>query len=117
MRISTVSDIVAALSLGTPAMVQAQGEQPKSPPQAQSDQSAEIRAIQVVNINELKPEVRSKVEDAAANANEDDLRKLRSAIDATPEAVSALKDKGLNSSQVVAINLSNGVLTLFAKTA
>jgi hypothetical protein len=31
--------------------------------------------------------------------------------------VSALKDKGLNSSQVVDINISNGVLTLFAKTA
>jgi Spy/CpxP family protein refolding chaperone len=117
MRISTASVIVAALSLGTPAWVQAQGAQPKAPPQAQSDQSTVIRSIQVVDIKDLKPEVRSKVEDVVAKTSEDDLRQLRQSIDATPEAVSALKAKGLSSSQVVAINLENGVLTLFAKTA
>jgi hypothetical protein len=117
MRISTASVIVAVLSLGTPALAQAQGTQPKAPPQAQSDQSHVIRSIQVVNIKDLKPELKSKVEDVAAKSSEDDLRKLRESIDATPEAVSALKDKGLNSSQVVAINITNGVLTLFAKTA
>jgi hypothetical protein len=117
MRISTVSVIIAALSLGMPAWVQAQGAQPKAPPQAQSDQSTVIRSIQVVDIKDLKPEVRLKVEAVVAKASEDDLRKLRDSIDATPEAVSALKAKGLSSSQVVAINLENGVLTLFAKTA
>ena len=117
MRISTVSVIIAALSLGTPAWVQAQGAQPKAPPQGQSDQSTVIRSIQVVDIKDLKPEVRLKVEAVVAKASADDLRKLRDSIDATPEAVSALKAKGLSSSQVVAINLENGVLTLFAKTA
>ena len=33
------------------------------------------------------------------------------------EAASALKAKGLSSAQVVAINIADGVLTLFAKTA
>jgi hypothetical protein len=61
--------------------------------------------------------VRSKVEDVVAKASDDDLQKLRHSIDASPEAVSALKAKGLSSAQVVAINLTNGVLTLFAKTA
>ena len=117
MRITTASVIIAALSLGTPAWVHAQGAQPKAPPQAQSDQSTVIRSIQVVDIKDLKPEVRLKVEAVVAKASEDDLRKLRDSIDATPEAVSALKAKGLSSSQVVAINLENGVLTLFAKTA
>ena len=117
MRISTASVIVAALALGTPAWVQAQGAQPKAPPQAQSDQSTVIRSIEVVNIKDLKPAVRSKVEDIAAKTSEDDLQKLRDSIDATPEAVSALKAKGLSSSQVVAINFANGVLTLFARTA
>ena len=120
MRISTVSVIIAALFLGTPAWVQAQGAQPaqpKAPPPAQSDQSTVIRSIQVVDIKDLKPEVRSKVEAVVAKASEDDLRKLRGSIDATPQAVSALKAKGLSSSQVVAINFENGVLTLFAKTA
>jgi hypothetical protein len=45
------------------------------------------------------------------------LQSLRKSIDATPEAASALKAKGLNSSHVVAINIADGVLTMFAKTA
>ena len=117
MRISKASVIVAALSLGTPAWVQAQGAQPKALPQAESDQSTVIRSIQVVDVKDLKPEVRSKVEDAVATISEDDLQKLRDSIDTTPEAVSALKAKGLSSSQVVAITVANGVLTIFARTA
>ena len=120
MRISTASVIVAALSLGTPA-VQAQGAQP--PPQAQADETDEsdesdvVRSIQIVNIKDLEPEVRSQVEAVVATTTEDDLRKLRDAIDATPEVVSALKANGLTSSHVVAIHLANGVLTIFTKTA
>ena len=117
MRIATGSLIIAALSLGTPALAQAQGAQPKAPTQTPSDQTTVIRSIQVVNIKDLKPEVRSKVESLAAQTSEDDLRSLRSSIDATPEAAAALKAKGLNSSHVVAINIADGVLTLFAKTA
>jgi hypothetical protein len=113
MRISTASVIMAALCLGTPALVQAQGAQPKAQAQAPSEQapsdkSTIIRSIQVVNINDLKPEVRSKVENVAAQTSEDDLRSLRSSIDATPETAAALKANGLNSSQVVAINIDNG---------
>jgi hypothetical protein len=108
---------MAALCLGTPALVQAQGAQPKAEAQAPSDQSTVIRSIQVVNINDLKPEVRSKAENLAAQTSEDDLRSLRSSIDATPETAAALKANGLNSSQVVAINIDDGVLTMFAKTA
>jgi hypothetical protein len=119
MRISTASVIIAiaALSLGAPAFAQAQGAQPKAHAQTPSDQSTVIRSIQVVNIKDLKPEVRSKVENLAAQTSEDDLRSLRSSIDATPAAASALKAKGLSSAQVVAINVADGVLTLFAKTA
>jgi hypothetical protein len=116
-RVSTASVIIAALSLGAPAFAQAQGAQPKAQAQTPSDQSTVIRSIQVVNIKDLKPEVRSKVENLAAQTSEDDLRSLRSSIDATPEATSALKAKGLSSSQVVAVNIADGVLTLFAKTA
>jgi serine protease inhibitor ecotin len=117
MRISTASVIIAALSLGAPAFAQTQGTPPKAQAQTPSDQSTVIRSIQVVNIKDLKPEVRSKVENLAAQTSEDDLRSLRSSIDATPAAASALKAKGLSSAQVVAINVADGVLTLFAKTA
>ena len=122
MRIFTASviiiAIIAAVSLGTPAFVRAQGaaSQPEAQtPPAQS--STVIRSIQVVDIKDLKPVVRSKVDDIVAHSSEDDMQSLRKSIDATPEAASALKAKGLSSSQIVAINIVDGVLTLFARTA
>jgi hypothetical protein len=119
MRILTASVIIiAAVSLGTPAFVQAQGapSQPEAQtPPAQS--STVIRSIQVVDIKDLKPAVRSKVDDIVAHTSDEDIQSLRKSIDATPEAASVLKAKGLSSSQVVAINIADGVLTIFAKTA
>ena len=118
MRIFTASVIFAALSLGTPAFVQAQGvpSQPEAQtPPAQS--STVIRSIQVVDVKDLKPAVRSKVDDIVKHTSEKDMQSLRASIDATPEAASALRAKGLSSSHVVAINIADGVLTLFAKTA
>jgi hypothetical protein len=118
MRIFTASGIIMAVSLGTPAFVQAQGapsqSEAKTPP-AQS--STVIRSIQVVDLKELQPAVRSKVDDVVAQTSEEDLQSLRKSIDATPEAASALKAKGLSSLQVVAINIADGVLTLITKTA
>src|ERR1700722_8063313 len=119
MRIFTASIIVAAVvSLGTPAFVLAQGapSQPEAQtPPAQS--SPAIRSILVVDVKDLKPAMRSKVDDVVAQTSKEDMQALQQSIDATPAAVSALKAKGLNSSQVVAINIADGVLTMFAKTA
>jgi hypothetical protein len=58
--------------------------------------------------------------DATSNDREDvqlSKKPFRKSIDATPEATSALKAKGLSSSQVVSITVADGVLTMFAKTA
>ena len=118
MRIVTASVILAALSLGTPAFAQAQGASPQpraEEPDAQS--GSVIRSIQVVDIKQLQPAVRAKVDEVVAKTSEDELQSLRKSIDATPEAASALKAKGLSSSQIVAINIADGVLTMFAKTA
>ena len=118
MRISTASIIIAALSLGTPAFVQAQGAPSQSEAQTPSARSSPvIKSIQVVDVKDLKPEVRSKVDEIVAQASEEDIQSLRKSVDATPEAASALKAKGLSSSQVVAVSIADGVLTLFAKTA
>jgi hypothetical protein len=118
MRIFSASVIIAALSLGTPAFVQAQGASSQPEAQTPPDQSSTvIRSIQVVDIKDLKPALRSKVDEVVARTSEEDMQSLRKSIDATPEAASALKAKGLSSSQVVAINIADGVLTLFAKTA
>jgi Spy/CpxP family protein refolding chaperone len=116
MRIVTTSVIIAALSLGTPAFVQAQGAPSQSDAQAPQS-STVIRSIQVVDVKDLQPAVRAKVDELVARTREEDIQSLRKSIDATPEAAAALKAKGLSSSQVVAINIADGVLTMFAKTA
>jgi hypothetical protein len=123
MRIVTASAIIVALSLGTPAFVQAQGAPPQSqgaPSQSEAQppqSSTVIRSIQVVDVKDLQPAVRSKVDELVANTRDEDIQSLRKSIDATPEAAAVLKAKGLSSSQVVAINIADGVLTMFAKTA
>jgi len=122
MRIVTASALLAALLLGTPALVQAQGAspQPKAENKAEepsSQSGATIRSIQVVDVKELKPDLRAKVDEVVAQTSEQELQSLRKSIDATPEAASALKAKGFSSSQIVAINITDGVLTMFAKTA
>src|SRR6266403_6111867 len=117
MRLFTASVIIAAVSLGTPAFVQAQGAPSQSEAQKPPAQSSTvIESIQVVDVKDLKPEVRSKIDDVVAHTSED-MQSLRKSIDETPEVASALKAKGLSSSQVVAFNIADGVLTLFAKTA
>ena len=118
MRLLTASVIVAAVSLGTPAFVLGQGAGSQSEAQKPPAQSSTvIESIQVVDVKDLKPEVRSKVDEIVAQTSEEDFQSLRKSLDATPEAASALKAKGLSSSQVVAINLTEGVLTLITKTA
>ena len=118
MRIITASVIIAAASLGTPAFVQAQGAPSQSEAQKPPAQSSTvIRSIQVVDVKDLKPAVRSKVDDLVKHTSEKEMQSLRELIDSSPEAASALKAKGLSSAQVVAINIADGVLTLFAKTA
>jgi hypothetical protein len=70
-----------------------------------------------VDVKELQPAVRAKVDELVAHTTDQDIQSLRQSIDATPQAASVLKEKGLSSSQVVAINIADGVLTMFTKTA
>jgi len=125
MRNFTASVMIATLSLGMPAFVQAQGatqqpqaqESPASPASPAQPQQPVIRAVQVVDIKQLQPEVRAKVDEIVAQTSEEELRSLRKSIDEIPETVSALKEKGLNSSHIIAVNIADGVLTMIAKTA
>jgi hypothetical protein len=118
MRIFTASVIIAAVSLGTQAFVQAQGAPSQSEAQKSPAQSSTvIRSIQVVDVKDLKPDARSKVDDLVKHTSKKEMQSLRELIDSSPEAASALKAKGLSSSHVVAINIADGVLTLFAKKA
>src|SRR5258706_14545340 len=97
MRIFTASVIIAAVSLGTPAFVQAQGAPSQSEAQKPPAQSSTIiRSIQVVDVKDLQPAVRSKVDHVVAHTTEERMQSIRRSIDATPEAASALKAKGLS---------------------
>ena len=118
MRICTAPAIIATVCLlGMPAFVQAQGAPPQSETTPPAESSTVIHSIEVVDIKDLKPALRSKIEDVVARTSEKDMQSLRKSIDETPAAAAALKAKGLSSSQVVAINVAEGVLTMFAKTA
>jgi hypothetical protein len=118
MRIFIASAAVATVCLaGTPAFVLAQATPSQSETTPPAESRTAIQSIQIVDVKDLKPEMRSKVEDVVAHTSDEDMQELRKSIDAIPEAASALKAKGLSSSQVVAINVAGGVLTMFAKVA
>jgi hypothetical protein len=72
MCIVTASVIIAALSLGTPAFVQAQGASPQPRAQeAPAQSSTVIQSIQVVDIKQLQPAVRAKVDEVVAQTSEE----------------------------------------------
>ncbi|WP_245318445.1 hypothetical protein [Bradyrhizobium sp. DOA1] len=94
MRSFTASVIVAALSLGTPTLVQAQGASSQSGTEQPSTQSSTvIRSIQVVDVKELQPAVRAKVDELVAQTTEKDIQSLRQSIDATPQAARCSKPR------------------------
>lgn len=113
MRTSTFFSTVLALLLAGSPLAAAPAP---SQSQTKSEEGVAIRSIQVVDVQELKADLRSKVDAIVASTKQEDMDSLRKTVDATPEALSALKAKGRNSAQVVAINIDKeGVLTLFTK--
>ena len=122
MRILTLSTAVVLLLAGSPfAMAQtspAPSQSQTSQSQTESQEGLAIRSIQVVDVEELNADVRSKVDALVASSKQEDIKSLHDSIDAIPQAVSALKAKGRVTAQVVAINVDkDGVLTMFTKKA
>ena len=116
MRSMTALALAAALSFGTPALVMAQGTgaakdsgSPKS--------TVQINKIQVIDVKQLPEAVKAQVDDVVSKTSDEDMKGLRASIDASPAADNALKEKGVTSAQVVAVNIADGVLTMFTKTA
>jgi biopolymer transport protein ExbD len=124
MRTLAMPIIVASLIAGAPVMAQAapgsgpEKQTQQTQPQQPQQQNVTIRSIQVVDVEDLQSDMRSKVDALLATTKQEELQSLRASIDATPQAVSALKAKGRSSAQVVAINVDeNGILTMFTKKA
>src|SRR5258708_9749956 len=118
MRIFTASVIIAALSLGTPAFVQAQGAPSQSEAQTPPAQSGStvIRSIQVVDIKQLQPEVRTKVDDIVAQTSEEDMQSLRKSIDAAPAVASLLNAYALTLCSFVPSTYTYSSLTVSLNT-
>jgi hypothetical protein len=117
MRTFTLSTVVVLLLAGSP-LAAAQTSPAPSQAQLDSEEAPAIRSIQVIDVEELKGDVRTKVDDIVAHTKQEGIKSLRTSIEATPEALSALKAKGCNSAQVVAINIDKeGILTMFTKKA
>lgn len=117
MRTLATSAIVVFLIIGAPTLAQTQATPAPSNTETQSQESAvTIRSIQVIDVEDLESDLRAKIDSLVENAKQEDLKSLRDSIDATPQAVSALKAKGRVSAQVVAINIDDsGILTMFTK--
>ncbi len=119
MRKTLILAAGAILMLATAASAQQQAEPPASPaPAAPNAPSAAptIQSINVVDIEDLPKETQAQVNDVVAKRSDEDIKKLRSSIDATPEVKSALEAKGLTSAQVIAASMGNdGALTLITK--
>jgi hypothetical protein len=116
MRTPTFFSTVLALLLAGSPLAAAQTSTAPSQAQLDSEEAPAIRSIQVIDVDELKADLRSKVDAIVASTKREDIDSLRKTVDATPEALSALKAKGRSSAQVVAINIDKeGVLTLFTR--
>jgi Spy/CpxP family protein refolding chaperone len=122
----TSATLVAALALAAPAFAQAPANSApaagssaeKAPAQQPTGKSSNmISKIQVIDVKQLPDAVKSQVEEIVAKSSDEDMQALRKSIDGSPAATGALKEKGLTSALVVAINIADGVLTMFAKVA
>lgn len=116
MRTMTALALAASLSLGTPVLVMAQGAGAATQSAAPKS-TVQINKIQVIDVKTLPDAVKTQVDDVVSKTSEDDMKGLRASIDASPAAANALKEKGVSSAQVVAVNIADGVLTMFTKAA
>lgn len=116
MRIFASAALVAVLSLGTPAVVAAQDASARTA-NALARPGAKFKDVQVIDVRQLPDIVKPHVEEMVSQTTPDELQALRKSIDGTPAAVSALKGKSLTSPQVVAADISDGLLTIFVKAA
>jgi len=97
---------VAGLLVAMPALAQALDD-------TQAPRSFDAGKVDVVDLEDLPPEIRLQVNAALDDSDAQELAALRATIDATPAATTALKAKGDTSSDVVAVNIGgDGQLTL-----
>ena len=107
--------MTGAFGLGT-FTASAQDAPTPQPPAAAGEATPQIQRVHVVDVSELPQDTQKQVEQVVAKAGEENLRQLRSSVEATPAAKAALEEKGASSAQVVATSMgTDGTLTLITK--
>lgn len=127
MRMLTIIAALSGLALVEPIHAQTTDQQlpqiappaPETlPDQTVPDQGfSEFTDVAIVAVEDLPPEIKAQAEAVITQTSADDLLRLQSSIDASPQATSALRASGLSSLQVVAANIDgDGILTLIIQT-
>ncbi|RWC39151.1 MAG: hypothetical protein EOS56_27105 [Mesorhizobium sp.] len=100
-----------------PQVTPPQGEaQPETLPD-QGSSGSNFTGIAIVAVEDLPAEIKAQADAVINQTSAEDLLRLQNSIDASPQATSALRASGLNSSQVVAANIDgDGTLTLIIQT-
>jgi hypothetical protein len=110
MRVLAIMAACAALTLGYPDNARSGGI--RNPSMATVSFSA-INAVAVVNLDGLPNAAQEQVYAASSQISDEQLRALRRSLGALPMASAALKEKGLNASNVLAAVIDgNGALLL-----
>ncbi|MGB3389300.1 MAG: hypothetical protein WBA88_15080 [Pseudaminobacter sp.] len=120
MRKMIIPMAAAAIMFAAAASAQ---EQPAQPPASAAPTAPEapsaapsIQSVTVVDITELPENTQTQIDQVVAQGGEAELQKLRSSVDSSPQAKSALEAKGLTSEHVIAASMSqDGALTLITK--
>ena len=90
---------------------------PGQDPPGQSSFGQSFTDVAIIAVEDLPAEIKAQAEAVITQTSAEDLLRLQNSIDASPQAMLALRANGLNSSQVVAANIDgDGMLTLIIQT-
>jgi hypothetical protein len=123
MRMITLLAAGSVLAFAAGANAQAPSETPGQPrppttaPQAPATPPS-IRSVDVVDITELPQDTQTQVTQIVAERGEEQLKRLRTAIETNQMLTAALQAKGLSSTHVLMAQMNeDGALTLVTKRA
>nr|WP_156639717.1 hypothetical protein [Bosea sp. PAMC 26642] len=121
MRMITILAAGSALAFAmaanaqTPSAAPGQPRAPAAAPQVPSAPPA-IQSVDVVDITELPEETQTQITQVVAQRGDEQLQRLRTAVDANLMLKSALQSKGLSATHVLMAQMNeNGALTLVTK--
>ncbi|WP_027036436.1 hypothetical protein [Mesorhizobium ciceri] len=91
--------------------------QPELAPPDPGSSDLNFTGVAIVAVEDLPDEIKAQADAVIDQTSAEDLLRLQNSVDASPQATSALRANGLNSSQVVAANIDgDGTLTLIIQT-